>query len=229
MRVNMTTTVTIDIETIPSQQPGLLKEIRAGIKPPGNISKPESIEKWMQENAQTAANEAWLKTALNGAAGEIICIGYAIEDSPVKSIHRNLGDCEATMLARFFGDLAGELDSPPLYVGHNIHGFDLRFIFQRAVIHGVKPPFPLHHDARYNDLNKSYDTMLAWAGWGNRCKLADICKALGIKVKSDGIDGSQVWPYVQTGRVQEVATYCEEDVTATREVFRRLTFAGVTI
>lgn len=35
--------------------------------------------------------------------------------------------------------------------------------------------------------------------------------------------------HVQAGRVQEVATYYEEDVTATREVFRRLTFAGVTI
>lgn len=41
--------ITLDIETIPCQRPGLLEEIRQTITPPGNISKPESIKKWMED------------------------------------------------------------------------------------------------------------------------------------------------------------------------------------
>jgi len=219
--------VFLDIETIPSQKPGLLEEIRATIQPPGNISKPETIAKWIAENADTAAEEAYRKTALNGTQGEIICMSYAFDDGPAYSASRTLADPEGHVLCLFFSHLAGELNTSPCYIGHNILGFDLRFILQRAVINGINPPFPLHQDARYNDNTKTYDTMLAWAGWGNRCKLATICEALDIPVKSDGIDGSKVWGEVKAGNVEKVALYCNEDVEATREVYRRLTFAGV--
>lgn len=221
-------TVTIDIETIPSQKPGLLEEIRANIQPPGNISKPETIAKWIQENAETAAEETYRKTALNGTLGEIVCISYAVGDAPPLVIWRDCLSPEKEMLREFFGKLHGELDlSLPCFVGHNILGFDLRFIFQRAVINGIKPPFPLRQDARYSDNEKIFDTMLAWAGWGNRCRLATICEALGIPVKSDGIDGSKVWDEVKAGNAAAVAAYCMEDVTATREVYKRMTFQEV--
>jgi hypothetical protein len=36
-----------------------------------------------------------------------------------------------------------------------------------------------------------------------------------------------VWDYVQAGRYYEVCEYCESDVAATREVWKRMTFQGV--
>jgi hypothetical protein len=69
--------------------------------------------------------------------------------------------------------------------------------------------------------------MLAWAGWGNHISLAKLCAALGIQVKTDGIDGSKVWEFVKSGHVQKVAAYCEEDVAAVREAFRRMMFMEV--
>ena len=214
----------LDIETIPCQKPGLLEEIRATIQPPGNISKPETIVKWMAENKDSAAEEAYRKTALNGTQGEIVCIGYAGAEGGASCTMRSLGESEGDMLQNFF-DTVDKHHPHDTLVGHNVLGFDLRFIFQRAVILGVKPSFPLRQDDRYNG-ERVYDTMLAWAGWGNRIKLSTICEALGIPVKTGGIDGSQVWDYVKAGKIAEVAEYCKEDVEAVRQVHRRMTFAG---
>lgn len=217
----------LDIETIPCQRPGMLDEIRAGITPPGNISKPETIAKWMEENAAAEADKQYRKTALDGTLGEIVCIGFGVNDECVGSITRAVGESEGDVLQGFFDSLAQKIHKSviPRFIGHNVINFDLRFIYQRAVILGVKPSFNLPHDTRYNGPTV-YDTMLAWAGWGNRISLKKLCEALGIQVKSDGIDGSQVWDYIQAGKYLEVADYCREDVDAVRAVYHRMTFSG---
>jgi hypothetical protein len=218
--------VHLDIETIPSQKPGILSEIRQDLSPPGNISKAETIAKWWAESADSAALEQWLKTSFDGSRGELVVVGFAVGDGGVASRYRNLGESEGDLLQAAFDDLDALLvkagaSSAPRFVGHNIISFDLRFLYQRAVILGIKPPFLLPTETRYNG-DLVFDTMLAWAGWGNRIPLVRLCEALGIKVKSGGIDGSKVWEYVQAGRVQEVAGYCEEDVFAGRQVAKRL-------
>lgn len=202
------------------------------VTPPGNITKPESIQKWMAENADAKAEELWRKTALDGTQGELAVVGFAVEDDAPVTLWRGLGTSEGDLLQNAFDAMVNSAPAfrhpatPPFFIGHNIIGFDLRFIFQRAVILGVKPPFTLPVDTRYNGA-LVYDTMLGWAGWGNRVKLSAICSALGIPVKTGGIDGSMVWDYVRDGKVEEVAAYCGEDVTAVREVYRRMTFADV--
>lgn len=217
------TNIFLDIETIPTQRPGTLERIRADITPPGNITKPESISKWMTENADAAAEETYRKTALSGTLGEVVCICYALDDGPVQSFCRmSLGVPESDLLRDFFASL--DPREQYRYIGHNVMAFDLRFLFQRAVINGVRPVCPLPHDTRYNG-DLVYDTMLAWSGWGNRIKLSSLCEALGIQVKSGGLDGSMVWDFVQAGRVSEVVDYCEEDVEAVRDVYRRMTFS----
>jgi hypothetical protein len=222
----------LDIETIPTQRPGALEELRATVTPPGNITKAESIQKWMDENADAKAEELWRKTSFDGTQGELVVIGFAVEDDAPITLWRGLGASEGDLLQNAFDAMvnaAPAFRNPaiyPCFVGHNVIGFDLRFLFQRAVILGVKPPFTLPVDTRYNG-DRVYDTMLGWAGWGNRVKLTTICDALGIPVKTGGIDGSMVWDYVKAGRAEEVAAYWGEDVTAVREVYRRMTFADV--
>lgn len=215
--------ITLDIETIPSQQEGALEACRAKLAPPGNMSKAETIAAWWQDKAPAAADEAYRKTSLNGTDGEIICIGWAFGNEPAKTVSRSVGESERELLCEFFGQLDAATQSAPLWIGHNIIGFDLRYLYQRAVINNADPRCSMPHDTRYNG-KEVYDTMLAWAGWGNRISLKNLCAALNVPVKSDGIDGSQVWDYVQAGKVGEVATYCAEDVEATREVYHRMTF-----
>ena len=211
----------LDIETIPCQRDGALDEIRATIAPPGTIKKAESIADWMVLNADTAAEEQYRKTSFDGAKGEICCIGWAVNDEPVQTTYRDLHQSESVLLMDFFA--AQGVDKSWQIIGHNVISFDIRFLYNRCVINSVRPSFNLRQDERYNG-GKVYDTMLAWAGWGNRISLKNLSAALGVKVKSAGLDGSKVWDYVQAGRIKEVADYCAEDVEATREIYRRMTF-----
>jgi hypothetical protein len=165
-----------------------------------------------------------------------VVISYAVGDAkPITLYH----DSDPTSLASegwlldaFLRDMrnlpmADHLNL--LWVGHNVCDFDLRFIFQRAVIHGKRPPhhIPFGHRSGYRD-SRVYDTMIEWCGTRDRVGLDKLCRVLGISGKGseigDEIDGSKVWEFVQAGRIADVATYCGGDVERVREVYRRMTF-----
>lgn len=226
------TTLTLDIETIPGQAAYIREDIAETITAPGQYKKQESIDKWLAENKEAAIDEKWRQTALNGSLGEVICIGWAIDDDKPKSVQRSLEQSEASVLCQFFGNLAAELgssrngtqNSPDLWVGHNHTGFDLRFIWQRCVINKIKPSITIPISAKPWD-GLVFDTMVEWRGIGAKAggSMKAVCKALGIEGKGD-IDGSMVWDYVKDGRIDEVAKYCREDVERTREIYNRITF-----
>ena len=67
-----------DIETIPTTNQAITDKIRAEISAPANYTKPESIAKWFEENAESAYQEKYRKTALDGLYGEIISIAWAV-------------------------------------------------------------------------------------------------------------------------------------------------------
>ena len=85
MKANL---VYLDIETIPSQKEGFRDMIDIPI--PGNIKKLETIAKWEAEEKPKLIEEAYCKTSFNGAYGEIICIGFALDDEPVYYTYRIL-------------------------------------------------------------------------------------------------------------------------------------------
>ena len=49
--------ITLDIETIPGQNDWIRGQIASTIKPPGNISRQETIDKWWEEKAGTVIDE----------------------------------------------------------------------------------------------------------------------------------------------------------------------------
>jgi hypothetical protein len=116
------------------------------------------------------------------------------------------------------------LDTPrkdPIVVAHNAQ-FDIRMIWQRAVILGVTPPAWWPIDVRPWDRSRIIDTMTMWAGERDRVKLDALCKALGLPGKGS-IDGSKVYDAILSGRLPEVVTYCGDDVRRLRCVHRRMT------
>jgi predicted PolB exonuclease-like 3'-5' exonuclease len=103
-----------------------------------------------------------------------------------------------------------------------VSAFDLRFLFQRAVILGIEPPYFIpFHDKAWSE--RIFDTMTYFAGYGNRISLDKLSKALGLEGKT-GITGADVYPMWKEGKIFEISEYCMKDVDLTREVYKKLTF-----
>lgn len=217
--------VVLDIETIPSQAPNARERARSRIKIPANYSKPESIAKYLSEKAE----EAWLKTSLDGTYGEVVCATFVVEDQPEPvTVVRRLDDPEADFLVELWRRLTDALDDAyvrePIWVGHRVGSFDLRFLYHRSVVHGVRPPYDIRPDLKPWHPSVR-DTSYMWTGEANSGIALDLlAEALGIPSPKELFDGSQVWKLVSDGRYDELVAYNQGDTLTTREVYRRLTF-----
>jgi predicted PolB exonuclease-like 3'-5' exonuclease len=189
------------------------------VKPPASIKKAESIEKWFAESADKAAEEAFGKSSFDGGRGHICTIAWAKNDGEIKCFHAATLEDEKPLLAAFFNDL--DPYHSEILVGHNIIGFDIGFLRKRAVALGVKFPGPatFPRDPKPWD-KKINDTMVMWAGSGNRVALDDLCDILGVKGK-DGFDGSMVAEAWTNGQHEKIAEYCRDDVMRVREIHKR--------
>ena len=217
-----------DIETLPSDDSGIIADIAAGIKPPGNLKKAETIEAWERNEKPGAVLEAVKKTGLDGTFGRICCIGFAVNDDAADVRY---GD-EAETITAFFAWLieAARISDyterqSAIFIGHNILSFDLRFLWQRCVVNGIRPPAFIPFNAKPWD-GKVLDTMTAWnPERERRISLDKLCLALGVPSSKGDMDGSKVAEYWQAGRHQEVAAYCMADVEAVRQCHKRMVFA----
>lgn len=220
--------VFIDIETIPCQLPGYLEQLAAEVTAPATYKKAESIEAWLAENRMTVALEQYLKTSFDGGLGQIVCISWATEQGDTNALQvTDLSPrAERAMLEVFLDDIQALREQHnmrvPRWIGHNVAGFDLPFIWKRCVVLGLKCPawLPAHPKPWGAEV---YDTMVEWAGPKDRISLDKLCRILGIPGK-DGMTGADVWPAVQTGRLDEVTEYCRADVERVRAVYRRMNF-----
>lgn len=248
----------LDIETVPAQRPDVLAEITeakqaeltaalSAVRPPSNYGA-DAAAKWWNEkgNAQQEAlrasfdsdvDDAYRKTGLDGAFGQICVIGYALDDTaPDAMVVDGLDAVAERELLEHFGCLLTDVIEPSdsfttQVIGHNVTGFDLRFLAQRSIVHGVRPHLVISRAAQAKpwEQEKVFDTMVQWGGSGAKPggSLDRICKALSIPTPKGGdITGATVWDAVKAGRLAEVVEYCKRDVEATRQVYRRMTFAA---
>lgn len=158
------------------------------------------------------------RLSLSAATAQILCLAYALEP-PIDSAVVVLNGTEREILQSFW-ELATEAN---LFVGHNVLEFDLRFIYQRSIIHRIKPSRELPF-ARFRN-SPIFDTMHEWSKWGREHVSLDLLsRALGIPSPKECLDGSQVYPYYRAGKLAEICEYCKCDVDTVRRVYRRLTF-----
>lgn len=193
----------LDIETVPTEQ---------------------SLKEHGLLDSQIKLDEADLikKLSLSAATARILCLAYTFDppaDSPVQILE---GDEKA--IIQNFWKLSMDVQ---LFVGHNVLDFDLRFIWQRSIIHQIKPP----RDIPFTRFRSApvYDTMQEWSKWGREhASLDSLAKVFGISSPKETLDGSKVYPYYRAGKLAEIYEYCKRDVDTTRQVYRRLTFAKST-
>lgn len=203
-----------DIETIPADDEFKKVAVEVTLK---KLQKREGYSK--AKLPKKGEEQVFRETAISGDFGRIFCIGYAFEDKAVEVISGK----EKEILNKWW-EIA---DSADCFIGHNIMDFDLRFIFKRSIVNGIKP-VSKHLNlsfARY----KSYpifDTMREWEKWSNSYIALDtLAKILGLESSKDGgIDGSQVYDFYLAGKNDEIYEYCKRDVELTRKVYKRMRF-----
>lgn len=223
--------IVLDIETLPCEDATIQADIAAGIKPPGSMKKADTIAKWEVDEKPAAIEEAMRKTSFDGTYGRILCIGWVVDDEEPQSI---IGS-EETVLAGFMEAMKARdipahgrnVEQAPVFIGHNLSGFDLRFLFQRCVINRIRPTSGLLAACKAKPWDKNIaDTMLMWnPDRERRISLDKLCKALGIQTSKGDMDGSKVYEEYKAGNLDKIAAYCRADVAATRECYQRLVFA----
>lgn len=214
----------LDIETIPSQAADNYEVIKSGIKVPGNYKKPESIEKWFQENGEENIQNEISKQALDPFVGEICSVAFAVnEASPVGVLRAPSEDEKAFMVRvdeafreelsitdQICGKKITVLNDAVMPVGHNIL-FDLSFLRAKYLKHGLKPLKFMPSDITQR--GTSIDTMRLYAGF-ERVSLNKLAKSLGLEGKLD-IEIKTAF----AENPEKLLEYNVHDVTLTRKIF----------
>lgn len=182
-----------------------------------------------------SAGQDHRRSSLNGDTGRLLCIGFIDEGcgrEPVKGVlgwDRERGcfaDNESEVLSAFWEMMRTFRPCLDRIVGHNIYNFDLRFIYKRSVVCGVRPSINLNF-ARYRD-QPIYDTMCEWEKWHLRdtISLDRLARVLGLESpKTNECDGSRIAELFARGEHKTIRDYCLRDVITTRRIYRRMTFA----
>jgi hypothetical protein len=222
-----------DIESLPVTDPDLIDLITEGIKPPANYSNKDTIAKWEAESKPLLIKEAISKTALDGTYGRVCCISYAFNDEPVQCI---LNRSEKKVITQFFDVVQDKVTSQvngadnhslitkPIVIGHNVHAFDLKFMWKRAIINGIKPQAYMPWDEKaWGD--HIADTMLMWdSSPDKRISLHKLCIVLGVPSPKDknGMTGADVYTLWQKREYEKIKTYATDDVEAMRSCYRKM-------
>lgn len=212
-KINMKT-LTFDIETIPADKKQTEKLTKLYTSKKNKIKNLDDLKEF------GTLDDFLRRTSLDGSFGRILCIGYALNEEEPKIIcniyneKKNLED---------FWDLCIGVDK---FVGHNILDFDLKFIYHRSIILGVKPTRSISF-ARYVVNGQVYDTIQEWSKWSfsDKKSLEHLALAMDIPSPKEEIDGTMVADFYKDGKIDEICNYCMKDVVTTREIYKRMNFS----
>ena len=242
----------IDIETLRSSDEHrvqILKDVKTDFKAPSSLTKGQMAKdlglddkeakfisagdmkaRWESEMAETksidVANEKWEKTSFDPNVAPIACICIATAFTKASFSTSNF-ESESLMLGSFHDAINsmthanGAQVSKPNFIGHYINKFDLPFIWKRSVINNVKTCKGVKWIDAKHGIN-CFDTMTAWAGYGNSISMDSLAEILGLPRKTEGMDGSKVYDAWQEDPLK-VINYCHDDVEMVKQIHERLT------
>ncbi len=205
-------TMFLDIETLPA--PEHMHEVLREIHEYKKKKKRRNGERY-----STSFESFLAGTGLDGTFGRILCISYAVNDDMVHCI---CDEDEKKVIEKFW-EAAKDVD---LFVGFNIIDFDMKYIVQRSIVHGVRPKTKMRLSfARYRN-DPMYDVMHEWNKWsfGRGVGLDALARALGLPTSKTNMDGSEVATYYKKGKIKDICNYCNADVEVTRKIYKKMNF-----
>lgn len=211
--------IAFDIETIPNA--GMIDRLPAIEVKAGNLKDPAKIA----EKEAAAKAEQIDKMALSPLYGRV-CAWVSQSDKICNSLCCDCitadSDAEETrVIENAFKALSGSR-----VITYNGNGFDLPFLYRRAVLLGIDPrrwsmPTLAEMTARYNN-KRHVDLMQVWCGFGQFEKLDNIAGAIldDHKIEIDFRDFPEMIKTIE-GR-DKLLAYCHQDVSLTKKLWNRI-------
>lgn len=217
----MTPVLVFDIETIPD-----VAGLRTLYGVAADVADEEVAAMAFQRRRQVSGND-FLQLHLQ----RVVAIACAMRERDSFLVW-SLGepaDGEGRLIQRFFDGIE---KYTPQIVSWNGGGFDLPVLHYRGLLHNV-------HAGRYWDQGED-DREFKWNNYISRyhsrhtdlmdllamyqprgaAPLDQLAQLLGFPGKI-GLDGAQVWPAWQAGKIAQIRGYCETDVANTYLVYLR--------
>lgn len=205
----------IDIETVPEVDPSELSA------PPVLYFKKfaSKVEGEAPEMMQHYIDNAGLYAEF----GKIVCVsmGYIQDDKiNVKSF---CSDNEKQILQ----DVSRAIEKANSLVAHNGKDFDYPWLCRRMIINGVKLPALLQIQNLKPWEIRLEDTIDMWkfGQFNHKASLNLLCSLFGLPSPKNGMDGSKVSEvFYKEKDYQKISSYCEGDVIALINVYRKMQY-----
>ncbi|MDR0969062.1 MAG: 3'-5' exonuclease [Lentimicrobiaceae bacterium] len=220
-RIDITKILFLDIETVP--QYATYDEV------------PEvERELWEQKSKRLRSDDIseedlYKKAGIFAEFGKIVCISAAYvlqkKDDIQVRVRSFAGHDEKQVLLDFMELIRKHFDGKQtLFCAHNGIEFDFPYLARRALIHGITIPRSLDTRGKKPWETPYIDTLDLWrfGDYKNYTSLKLLAHIFAIPTPKDDIDGSMVCDvYWRENDLQRIVTYCQKDVIAILQLFRR--------
>jgi predicted PolB exonuclease-like 3'-5' exonuclease len=177
---------------------------------------------WSEKYADI--NEAYLENAgIISTYGRIVCISFGYESNGEKHIRSFYGDDERDIVESF-NNLLKKIETKSYNLcGFRINYFDIPWLLHKLHKYEIEPANMIYlydkkpWDVRVTDMSDDWKQKFAWA-----FSFDEMCYELGVKSPKDIINGSDVHKYYWSGRVEDIKTYCEKDVSSSIDASKKL-------
>jgi predicted PolB exonuclease-like 3'-5' exonuclease len=209
--------IAFDIETIPN--PAMLAKIPEPEVKTGNLKDPDKIAAKIAEAKAALAD----KLALDPLTGRVLCAAFVAGDNEsVHIIKEATDEQERELIQKIMTFLA--YPETRLVTWNGI-GFDLPFVFKRAMVLGVNPANfqcpPLSAWVQRYKADRHVDLMQVFGGWKDYIKL-DFAAATVLGERKTEIDVTTFAELMQTADgLAQIADYCLKDARLTLKLFER--------
>ena len=185
--------------------------------------------RFIQERENLNAEEVYEKAGIYAEFGKVVCIslGFILQKEGETQIRiKSIANEDEIVLLQDFLDLLNSYYNSPdfLFCAHNGKEFDIPFLCRRILINNLKIPYMLNVSGKKPWEIKHLDTMELWkfGDFKNYTSLDLLTYVFKIPTPKDDMDGSQVAKvFYQDKDLDRIIQYCEKDVVATIQLFRK--------
>ena len=185
--------------------------------------------KFLQERDGLTPEEAYEKAGIYAEFSKVVCIsmGFITQKEGEEQVRiKSIFSKDEKELLQEFKDLLDSYYSSPEFMlcAHNGKEFDIPFLCRRILINEMKLPFLLNIAGKKPWEIKHIDTMELWkfGDFKNYTSLNLLTYVFNIPTPKDDMDGSMVAKvFYEEDNLERIVTYCEKDVVATIQLFRK--------